>query len=627
MRLSSVTIRRFKGIREMTITIPETQAERTGSADFLTILGRNNVGKSSVLEAIRLALPGSDISKPVIEHFPEKLVENGPIEVEFKFNNLTDQDKERPGIRTHVHNGTYKIKKVWTAIGVQPEIWAYQPSTNFVSWPESDRTKRAFTELSTEWNAAIEAFENHRGEPLPATLNKLLKDELRDFLIENGGPLIELGEAEWVENPGGIKANVDAVLPQLIFVPALKETKAEAGVSEKSSTARQIVEAMFSDKLANNPAIQKFTEAGQAVKQLFEGAGEGQEVIRQLETEITEKIKRLIPLAAVLDFNPPDISTDLASKTILELSDGIVSTKPEHQGHGAQRALVLSLLELFAEKKREGNQEGYFRNTLLLLEEPEIYLHPQMERRMRDAVLSIARSGTAQVICTSHSPIFIDLADRHDGICILRKNEATRELSIIQRAQDLFEGDQVRNSRNRLRMLLDFDSTVSEAFFASRVCLVEGDCEVAAIDAIATKLISQNRISHEDYLLKRRELSIINCRGKWTIRAFQRVLNGFHIPHIVVHDQDGEGEEGANRAILDELQGVEERRLTHYPNFEQQIFGEEWSRDKPWKASKKISEMAEVSADLQRFFSFVTDIVPVVTEEVLAQSAAATDME
>lgn len=79
MRLHEVVIRNFKCITELSVTIPQTVAQRAGSADFLTILGRNNIGKSSILEAIRLALPGSDISKPSIDHYREKNVENGPI--------------------------------------------------------------------------------------------------------------------------------------------------------------------------------------------------------------------------------------------------------------------------------------------------------------------------------------------------------------------------------------------------------------------------------------------------------------------------------------------------------------------------------------------------------------------
>jgi len=98
----------------------------------------------------------------------------------------------------------------------------------------------------------------------------------------------------------------------------------------------------------------------------------------------------------------------------------------------------------------------------------------------------------------------------------------------------------------------------------------------------------------------------VNCRGKWTIRAFQRVLNGFEIPYRVIHDADAEGGAGANAAILGELGGDGSRRRVHDPDFEQQVFGERASRDKPWNAKRKIDAMVPVSDDLVAFLEFAT---------------------
>lgn len=620
MRLHEVTIRNFKCINELIITIPETVPERAGSADFLTILGRNNVGKSSVLEAIRLALPGSDISKPSLEHFRGKNLNNGSIEVEFEFTELTESDLGKRGIRTHVFNDRYKIKKVWSEPNKNFQVFAYHPTKIIANWPEGANNRDGFLEAAGSWSDAFKAFEEDRGQQISRVTNAI-KAELESFVINNFPELIEETEPNWQLNPGGLQQNVDAILPKLIFVPALKQTKEEAGVSEKSSAARQIVEAMFSNELSANQAIQKFTEAASAVKEIFTGQGEGNDIIRGLEERLSRKLNRLIPLSAKFDFVPPDFTSDLASKTVLELTDGLLNTKPEHQGHGAQRALVISLLELYAESSNQGSAEEPAKNVLLLVEEPEIYLHPQMCKKMRDVLMEIARYGTAQVICTSHSPVFINVADRHDGIYILRR-DSSNLLHGVQRNEDLFPSQGTSDLRNRLRMLLDFDPAVLEAFFAERVCLVEGDCEIAAIEAIADRLVSTSVLNRQQYLQSRRDITLINCRGKWTIRAFQRVLNGFQVPYIVVHDADLEGESGANIEILTELSGEEHRRLVHVPNFEQQLFEEEWSRDKPWKANKKIAEMDVLSEGLLKYFFFVTGLIPPPMFEAATEAAS-----
>jgi predicted ATP-dependent endonuclease of OLD family len=262
----------------------------------------------------------------------------------------------------------------------------------------------------------------------------------------------------------------------------------------------------------------------------------------------------------------------------------------------------LSLLEILSQDSLAVPGGEFLRGILLLIEEPEIYMHPQMCRKMRDVLLSIARSGTAQVICTTHSPVFIDLADRHDGIAIFRRSMG--HVEVTQRSEDIFPQGNADSDRARLRMLLDFDPAVNEVFFGREVCLVEGDTEIASVDAVARRLAELGLVNWGSYLLIRRDLILVNCRGKWTIKAFQRVLNGFAIPYRVIHDLDEEGEEGANAAILRELGGDEARRLTYGPNFERQLFGEEWSRDKPWQATVAITHLVDIPDGLRNLLEF-----------------------
>lgn len=599
MRLSKLVIRNFKAIREIEFTIPDTDPERVGSADFLSLVGENNTAKSSVLEALILALPTTGQTRPTLDHFRGRNEENGPIEVELHFDDLTDHDEAEQGIRTHVFEGEYKVKKVWASANSPATIWAFEPVYEIPTWPDPDTSMASFRDGGVEWTNLLDAYEQEFGG-VPPRVNSEFRENLRELAVTLNSPLVVEGEATWVQNPGGFSAHVDSILPLPIHIPAIKETK-EADVAQKKSAIRQIVEVMFVRELAANPAIELFTQAGEDVKQLFAGE-EGDEIIRRIETRIGDGIKRFIDLDASLEFEPPDIKAELASKTSLLLVDGGLQTKPEHQGHGAQRALVLSLLEILSEDSLSEPEGEFLRGILLLIEEPEIYMHPQMCRKMRDVLLSIAKSGTAQVICTTHSPVFLDLADRHDGIAILRRRAG--DIEAAQRTDDIFEHGDAESDRARLRMLLNFDPAVNEVFFAREVCLVEGDSEIAAVDATARRMAELGLLDWESYLLVRRDLVLVNCRGKWTIKAFQRVLNGFQIPYKVIHDLDEEGEDGANAAILNALGGEEERRLTHDPDFEQQLFGEVWTKDKPWRATRAIGRLDQISDDLSRFFTF-----------------------
>ena len=600
MRLSKLVIRNFKAIQEIELSIPATEPMRAGSANFLSLVGENNTAKSSVLEALVLALPTTGQNKPILDQFRGRTEENGPIEVEFHFEDLTEHDEAEQGIRTHVFEGEYKVKKIWNSVNSGPTIWAYEPDYEIPTWPNPDTSIANFRDGGDDWVELLEEYGEEFGQ-VPARVSNIFKNNLKELAVRLKSPLVVEREATWVQNPGGFSSHVDSILPLPIYIPAIKETKTEADVTQRKSAIRQIVDVMFERELANNPAVELFNQAGENVRQLFAGE-EGDEIVRRIESRIGDGIKRFIDLDAALEFEPPDIKTELASKTSLHLIDGGLQTKPEHQGHGAQRALVLSLLEILCEDSLADQECEFLRGLLLLIEEPEIYMHPQMCRKMRDVLLSIAKSGTAQVICTTHSPVFLDLADRHDGIAIFKKE--ADNIHIVQRIGDLFDDVDVENDRARLRMLLDFDSAVNEVFFAKEVCLVEGDSEIAALDALGRRMADLGILDWHLYRLARRDLVFVNCRGKWTIRAFQRVLNGFCIPYKVIHDLDEEGEGGANAAILEALGGNENLRLTHDPNFEQQLFGERWTKDKPWRTTRTITQLDDISEHLLRFLTF-----------------------
>jgi predicted ATP-dependent endonuclease of OLD family len=606
MRLSRVIIRRFKSIDELEIQIPERDESRQGSADFVSIVGENNVGKSTIMEAIRLACPGN--SKPTIDHFPNLVQSGGPIEVEFEFNKLTEKDKEEQAIRTHVfvEDGLekYRIKKVWRSAGA-PEHWAYSPDKKkheFRGHPDGLTRK----ELDSSYGDAgkeIAREAEREAEREGKKVARITKEACLQAAIKIGSPLIEEIKGElWSQNPGGNASNLDTVLPKVIYVPALRETGDVTDVGEKQSPIRKIVEALFEQQLSKHEKVIVFRRAAEDLQQLFDTEGK-HKIVTQVESRITSKLRELIDISAELQFETPDVTSDLASQTELRIRQGNVVTKPEHQGHGAQRSIVLALLQLYAEQMLK-DESGDRSRTLFLIEEPEIYMHPGMCRRMRDALLKIAQSGVGQVICTTHSPVFLDLADRHDGIVIVKRSNGVP--TVKQRLEDVFEQTaDDKEQRARLRMILNFDPVANEVFFTEGVCLVEGDCEIAAIDATARKLCELKKIDWPAYLAARRSVAIVNCRGKWTILAFQRVLNAFNIKYRVVHDEDkAEGPRRANERIRGLLTSEDQRRV-HSPDFEGHVFNEEWDADKPWTATTKIRDAEDVAPRLIEFFEFV----------------------
>jgi len=617
MRIKEFTIKNFKniGIHDpCTIIFPEVNNE--GSSDFVTIIGENNIGKSSIFEALKLFLPDSGIANiPTIDMFPMKIeplsLDEG-IQISIVLNDFNDMDREHRFIKPYIYNGELKLRRKWqnsTQKDSDVPFQVYIPTRSIDGLNISETwNSRKFEGLSDEINSMYESFcleQNITTGTIPAKK----KPEFIEYVYYLDPTLVIEGEADWRDNPNGFASNIRSVLPKVIYVPAVKLIEDEADSTKTKSAANQITSALFEQHLNDTTEILNFKTALVELKNIFTGETRHAEV-QNLENKISSKLNRLLNIEANVDFSTPEVMEKLHLNSNILLKYNNLVTHPNQQGNGVQRMLILSLLELMAEQLTQNTLEEidnlvWKKSFIFMIEEPEIYLHPHLQRKMRDSLIQISKHSLAQVICTSHSENFINLADRHQGTVVLKRQEDSSS-KVIQVTDNIYQGTLASEKRSRMRMLLNFNSTTLEAFFARRVVLVEGDCEIASIIAIKEKLKELCPEKSDILEVKLKEVSFISCNGKLTQKAYHEVLKHFGIQSYLVHDLDGElATAGNNLNILNAI-GHEAYRLTHEPNFEKDIFGEEWSSDKPWKATKNIeNSFLENKDKLLRFFKFV----------------------
>ncbi|EJR56568.1 hypothetical protein IIM_00500 [Bacillus cereus VD107] len=621
MRIKEFTVRNFKNIghaEPCTITFPRVDGE--GASDFITVIGENNIGKSSLLEALKLFLPETDTpNTPTIDMFPFKEAPVSPamyMEILVVFDDFNHADRNNRFIKPYIFDNEIRIRRIWTAPNLKDGDVPFE-----VYIP-----KRYISEIDmhTTWNTKVfdsvsddlqEQYENYCHEKgiTNGTIAKAKKDDFIEYVFLNKPALITEGEIEWMKNPNGFASNIRSVMPKVIYVPAVKLIDEEADANKNKSAANQITSALFEHHLNQTPEIQEFRTALQSLKNIFNEETRHTEVL-SLEGKLSRKLNRLMDIEANVDFDVPEVMEKLHLNSSIYLKHNNLVTLPSQQGNGVQRMLILSLLELMAEQLTQNSLEEedaatttevWKRSFLFLVEEPEIYLHPHLQRKMRDSLVQISKHPLAQVICTSHSENFIDLAGRHQGIVVMQRDE-TLSTKVKQVNDDIYSGQTAVEKRSRMRMLLNFNTTTLEAFFAKRVILVEGDCETASIIAIKDKL-QELRPEIADGLERvLKEISIIPCNGKLTQKAYYEVLRHFGIQPYLVHDLDSEdSNEGSNLNILNAI-GDEQFRLTHRPNFEDDIFEQTWTNDKPWRATKLIiDEFDTHQTKLLRFFKFV----------------------
>ncbi len=610
MRISHFTISNYKGIEHVQLWMPRTVENRSNSGNLLSIIGKNNAGKSSILQALHKALELSRVNR---EDFPQHTIGESTISVDIAFDDLSESDKAKPAVRSYyAPDDSYIIRIEWNKPGTAPtrKVRDFIPEYRH---PENSRKKESWTK-HPEWQQAVVEFERVHGSFSVTKDNIARLEEIASQ--KNLKALFSISEWQnednYRSNPGGWQSLLLNAMPRVVYVPAIRDPKDEAEVSKRGASIRQLVQHLFESKLDKHEAIQLLKRAANQVSKLFSKQGKSP-IVAELENTINNV---LIPLADVtgrLNFIPDNVGLDLTGYSDFWMKDKFgPETKPEHQGHGSQRALILSLLQALAELEAKKSSA---RGLLLLFEEPEIYLHPEMCRKMRDTLIMLSRKNDTQVICTTHSPVLLDLAERHDGIALLRKSKENGKVTYFQRSEDIFDEEKQKEERQRLRMVLDFDPAVNELFFTDHVCLVEGDTEVAALNATADKLVEAGRIDRALYRKARHDVTVLNCRSKSTMPAFQHVLNEFRIKYRVVHDSDTDKGSKGSITINKKIEGLlkvshpndwQSNILIHDPDFDQHVFGEVFDDDKPWRAYRNITERTNIdnAKNLLAFFEF-----------------------
>ena len=97
MKLEKLTIRNFRGIGFAEIDIN----------DFTTLVGPNNIGKSTILIAIHLVL---DNKKPKLEDWPGQKASDQLMEIICEFGNLEEWEKNKPAISKLLFGDRLKIR-------------------------------------------------------------------------------------------------------------------------------------------------------------------------------------------------------------------------------------------------------------------------------------------------------------------------------------------------------------------------------------------------------------------------------------------------------------------------------------------------------------------------------------
>jgi predicted ATP-dependent endonuclease of OLD family len=130
-----------------------------------------------------------------------------------------------------------------------------------------------------------------------------------------------------------------------------------------------------------------------------------------LKTAINKNIKDFTnDDSREIDFKLKDA---LDEKTIIQLIiekivclENTEKRKLEDLGQGTQRILIFSILKAYLDILIERRGVQVDKKVLIIIEEPEVYLHPKYKRAVNATLEKIASQSNHQVLITTHDPYF-----------------------------------------------------------------------------------------------------------------------------------------------------------------------------------------------------------------------------
>ena len=536
-RLHKLIIKNFRAIGNVPVEIELDE--------IVVLVGPNNVGKSSILRAYQVVMnQGSNEGKLSIEDFPHGIVD----------------EKKYPQVelQTIVHDNSPGEEWIYLTENGEKlvrEMWTWKS-------PNANPIRQGYNIGKKDWDDRVPW-----GAPNIAKSRRPIPHHIDAFA-----------------SPEAQAQELIKIL-QSLLIERLKAYKNTDNDKDNKSDYHLLLD--------------KVSELQNKI------VSETQEEIEKIETEISIILSKVFPKYKVKFDAKPDSDIEKSLNLFkanpdlrMGPEDGYLS-KVEQQGSGARRTLLWTTLRFLAESSNKNSGQENTRPHVLLIDEPEICLHPNAIRECRRVLYELPKTNNWQVMITTHSPIFIDLS--YDNTTIIRVD--TTSDGIIK-GTTLYRPQLVQldaDDKANLKLLNICDPYVNEFFFGGNIIVVEGDTEYTAfchIKSLYPDLYNNTQV--------------IRARGKATIVSLIKILNHFSTNYSVLHDCDlpiiSSGKNPAwsiNDKILTEIKlnvNGKTRLMACIYNFEKAFFGKTVGIDKPYNALHNIKTDSNVKNKIKMLF-------------------------
>ncbi len=375
MRLESVSIKNFRCYREE-VVVPIN--------DLTTFVGKNDIGKSSVLEALEVFFNNETVK---IEPGDANIYSGDQkIYITCEFSELPPTLTLDAGAETTLADeylltaaNTLKIQKVYDCKGAKPSVEifliAQHPTADGVAGLIELKEKELQTLVKAK-NLAVQL----KGNP-----------GMRKALW-NAEPDLKLAEVTLVltkakEDGKRIWEQLESHLPMFALFQSdrsSRDSDGEVQTPMKAAVAAAIAEVQDEIELIQKKVKEKAEEIARSTH----------EALKTIDPNLA---KELNP-----QFTPPTTSkwTGLFAVN-MDTDDGIPLNK---RGSGVRRLVLVSFFKAATERRMATG--GNKRSIIYAIEEPETAQHPNNQKILIESFKALAGEQGYQVLLTTHSPGF-----------------------------------------------------------------------------------------------------------------------------------------------------------------------------------------------------------------------------
>lgn len=280
-----------------------------------------------------------------------------------------------------------------------------------------DVTSDDIDKLSTE--ASKTKIRNLLGEETSFVVRKTSTTHKRAYIV-NG---------EDKSNPQGLDPAINEFLPKLEYVNT-KITLDDVARYKDKNPIGQMLSGVLTAIVEQSEDYKNFRAQFQ---KLFEDeSSEVRVKLNELGTEVGVYLKKQFPEDVEVRFtvNPPQFG-DLLKSFDTSVNDG-VATKAEDKGDGMQRAIMLAIIQAFADfRKRQSSGSSF----LFLIDEAELHLHPSAQRLLKNALEDISKSD--QVMLNTHSSVLVVDDSEHQKLFKVEKEQKITGICEVDEVQKI----------------------------------------------------------------------------------------------------------------------------------------------------------------------------------------------